>query len=126
MAASDLVTELCHEDREWFARHPRALVRFRPSRDHENDALSATGLSRPTFVPTGLHASELPTWVAVVELSRALGLPDVSDGVSVRIRVYTVPIRSRKLKMQLAPMFVRAVVDDFLAQGSEAFASDAA
>ena len=74
------------EDREWFSRHPRALVRFRPSREHENFALSAAGLSRPTLVPVGLHCTEAPTWVAVVELSRALGLPDVSDGVSVRVR----------------------------------------
>ena len=107
------------EDRVWFSRHPQALVRFRPSRDHEVQALTKAGFPQPVFIPPGLSSSELPTWVAVVELTRVLAVPGSLDGASIRIRLFTVPIRSRTLQKRLAPLFLQAVVDDFLAEYSQ-------
>ena len=114
------VTAPSLDDRAWFQRRPRALVRFRPSRDNEIHCIDSQALTKPVFVPSGLCCSEPPTWVAVVELTRALACPDLPDGSSIRVRVFTVPIRSRSLQKSLAPVFVQAVVDDLLVHGSTA------
>lgn len=59
-------------DRLWFVRHPQAVVRFRPVARAEFRALALRQQQPPSFVPPGLDAAVPCTWVAVVDLVRAL------------------------------------------------------
>lgn len=101
-------------DRTWFARHPQALVRFRPERPGDFGLLRLRGDEPPVFVPSELDPVTPLTWVAVVEVLRSIGLPPV-DG-SLRCRIRTVPIRSRRLQAEMAELFAIAVCRDVLAQ----------
>ena len=101
-------------DRAWFAHHPHARVRFRPERPGEFFPLEAAGHSVPAFTPHQ-HAPEIPlSWVAVLELSRLLGIEDQADLSSCRVRLRTIPIRSKAMQHRLAPVYEEAVLKDFL------------
>jgi hypothetical protein len=106
--------QLLLSDSAWFQRHPQALVRFRPQRAGDFDLLALQGLSPPVYVPQQLDPTLPLGWVAVVEVMRAIGLPPV-DG-SLRCRIRTVPIRSRRLQAEMAELFAIAVCRDVLAQ----------
>jgi hypothetical protein len=89
------------------------MVRFRSQRPREF-ALIPPDVEPPSFVPVQLATDAPLTWVAVVDLCRALGLPSGHGGLRVRIR--TVPIRSRRLQAQMAEEFAIAVCHDLLDQ----------
>ena len=101
-------------DRMWFSRHTQARVRFRPERPGEFSPLEAAGHTVPAFIPRILSPATPLSWVAVIELTRALTTDEQADQPSLRIRLRTVPIRSRELQMRLAPLYEKAVVQDFL------------
>jgi hypothetical protein len=100
-------------DTAWFARYPQALVRFRPQRPGDFALLEAQACEPPAFIPQGLNPSAPLSWVAVVDVMRAIGEP--GNG-SIRARIRTVPIRSRLLQGQMAELFAIAVCQDVLAQ----------
>jgi hypothetical protein len=100
-------------DRRWFASRPECMVRFRPQRSGDF-GLIPSGAQPPSFVPPQLDPDAPLTWVAVVDLWRALGLPSEDGGLRVRMR--TVPIRSRRLQAQMAEEFAIAVCRDLLDQ----------
>lgn len=114
----DATTRLLDNDRSWFARHPVALVRFRPERPGDFGLLRLQGQEPPAYVPDGLDPTAPLSWVAVVEVLRAIGLPP-SVG-TLRCRIRTVPIRSRRLQAQMAQVFAIAVCRDVLALGKVA------
>ena len=112
MVARELI--LC--DSQWFARNPQALVRFRPERHGDFGLLDLQGREAPAFIPEGLDPAAPLNWVAVVDVLRAIDLPAAAGGGSLRARIRTVPIRSRKLKAQMAEVFAIAVCRDVLAE----------
>ena len=109
----DAAERVFFSDCSWFARYPNALVRFRPQRPGDFALLEAQGCEPPAFIPQGLNPSAPLSWVAVVDVMRAIGEP--CSG-SIRARIRTVPIRSRRLQGQMAELFAIAVCQDVLAQ----------
>ncbi len=107
------LVRLVESDRLWFASRPTYMVRFRPRRPGDF-GLMPPDVEPPTFVPHHLAPNAPLTWVAVVDLFRALGLPS-GDG-ALRVRMRTVPIRSRRLQAQMAEVFAIAVCQDLLDQ----------
>ncbi len=89
------------------------MVRFRPQRTADF-CLFPPDFDPPCFVPSHINTAAPLSWVAVVDLFRALGLPPGDGGMRVRIR--TVPIRSPRLQAQMAEEFAIAVCQDLLDQ----------
>lgn len=110
----DATARSLDSDRAWFARHPNALVRFRPERPGDFGLLRLQGEEPPAYVPEELDATAPLGWVAVVDVLKAIGLP--SDEGGLRCRMRTVPIRSRRLQAEMAEVFAIAVCQDVLAQ----------
>ena len=103
-------------DSRWFRRHAQALVRFRPERPGDFALLSLQGQEPPAFVPDGLDPAAPLSWVAVVDVLRATGLPGPEGAGGLRTRLRTVPIRSRRLQAEMAEVFAIAVCRDVLAE----------
>lgn len=103
-------------DSRWFGLHAQALVRFRPEQPGDFALLSLQGQEPPAYVPSGLDPAAPLSWVAVVDVLRATGLPAPEGGGSLRARIRTVPIRSRRLQAQMAEVFAIAVCRDVLAE----------
>jgi len=103
-------------DSRWFRCNAQAMVRFRPKRPGDFALLSLQGQELPVFVPRGLDPDAPLSWVAVVDVLRATGLPAPIGGGSLRTRIRTVPIRSRRLQAQMAEVFAIAVCRDVLAE----------
>jgi len=108
--------ELILRDSQWFARNPEALVRFRPEQQGDFGLLELQGREAPAFIPEGLDPAAPLNWVAVVDVLRAIDLPAAAGGERLRARIRTVPIRSRKLKAQMAQVFAIAVCRNVLAE----------
>ena len=104
------------DDRLWFQRHPKALIRFRPIRRAEFAPLERLGEAPPSFVPEALQGKSSLTWVAVVDLTRSLREEAEDPGLSLRVRLLTVPLRSKSLQRVLAPVYLKAVLSDLLHQ----------
>ena len=111
-----LARQVSSSDKQWFQRHPTRLVRFRPERRADFELLSLQGQEPPAFIPDGLDPTVPLTWVAVVDVLRATGLPAVPHQVAIRARIRTVPIRSRALQASMAEVFAIAVCRDLLHQ----------
>ncbi len=110
----DATTLVLVSDRAWFAKRPNALVRFRPERPGDFGLLRLQGEEPPTYAPNGLDPTASLSWVAVVDVLRAIEMP-AADG-SLRCRIRTVPICSRRLQAEMAEVFAIAVCRDVLAQ----------
>jgi len=106
----------------WFRRHGQALVRFRQERPGDFALLSLQGKVPPAYVPAGLDPAAPLSWVAVVDVLRATGLPAPVGGGSLRARIRTVPIRSKRVQAQMAEVFAIAVCRDVLAELQDAAA----
>lgn len=103
-------------DRQWFERYPARIVRFRPERRADFETLDIHGLEPPAFIPEGLDPTSPLTWVAVVDVLRAIGVPCSSRHGAIRARIRTVPIRGRVLQAAMAEVFAIAVCQDVLLQ----------
>lgn len=103
-------------DRQWFERYSTKLVRFRPERRADFALLSLQGQEPPAFIPYGLDPVGPLTWVAVVDVLRATGLPAAPHHGAIRTRIRTVPMRSRALQASMAEVFAIAVCRDLLHQ----------
>ena len=112
----DSTERLLLSDSKWFYLYPAALVRFRPQRQADFALLDIQGQEPPAFIPDGLNPAAPLSWVAVVDVMRAIGMP--SQG-SIRARIRTVPIRSRLLQGQMAELFAIAVCKNVLAHLKE-------
>ena len=103
-------------DRCWFQRHPKALIRFRPIRPAEFSPLERLGEAPPSFVPEALRGKSSLSWVAVVDLTRSLRAEEEDPALSLRVRLLTVPLRSKALQRVWAPIYIKAVLSDLLHQ----------
>ncbi len=103
-------------DKQWFDRYPTRLVRFRPVRRADFELFTLQGQEPPAFIPDGLDPTAPLSWVAVVDVLRATGLPAASHHGTIRTRIRTVPIRSRALQASMAEVFAIAVCRDLLQQ----------
>jgi hypothetical protein len=104
------------DDRRWFQRHPKALIRFRPIRRAEFAPLERLGEAPPSFVPEALQGKSSLTWVAVVDLTRSLRDEAEDPDLSLRVRLLTVPLRSKAMQRVWAPVYLKAVLSDLLHQ----------
>ena len=104
------------DDRLWFQRHPKALIRFRPIRRAEFEPFERLGEAPPSFVPEALRGKSSLTWVAVVDISRSLREADEDPALSLRVRLLTVPLRSKAMQRDWAPVYLKAVLSDLLRQ----------
>ena len=104
------------DDRRWFQRHPKALIRFRPIRRAEFAPLERLGEAPPSFVPEALQGKHSLTWVAVVDLTRSLWEEAEDPDLSLRVRLLTVPLRSKALQRVWASVYLKAVLSDLLHQ----------
>jgi len=104
------------DDRLWFQRHPKALIRFRPIRRAEFAPLERLGQVPPSFVPEALRGKSKLTWVAVVDLTRSLREADEDPALSLRVRLLTVPLRTKAMQRAWAPAYLKAVLSDLLQQ----------
>ena len=111
-----LARQISSSDKQWFERYPTRFVRFRPERCADFELLSLQGQEPPAFIPEGLDPTSPLTWVAVVDVLRALGLPASPHQGAIRARIRTVPIRSRALQAAMAEVFAIAVCRDLLHQ----------
>jgi len=114
--------KIVFSDSRWFRRHAQALVRFRPERPGDFALLGFQGQEPPVYVPEVLDLGAPLNWVAVVDVLRAAGLSTPSGGGSLRARIRTVPIRSKRMQAQMAEMFAIAVCRDVLAELQDAVA----
>ena len=112
----DSTERLLLSDSKWFCLYPAALVRFRPQRQADFALLDIQGQEPPAFIPDGLNPAAPLSWVAVVDVMRAIGM---SSQGSIRARIRTVPIRSRLLQGQMAELFAIAVCKNVLAHLKE-------
>ena len=105
-------------DRNWFERHPQAVVRFRRQHLHEFSALSHQGHTPPIFKPGfSTEPEEAATWVAVVDLFQLLQKPGSSRAPSrLRLRVRTFPLRSAQQRQQARQELIQAVASELLNQ----------
>ena len=105
-------------DREWFERHPQAVVRFRRQHRQEFSALSRQGHTSPVFKPCfSKESREAATWVAVVDLLQLLQEPGSSgDPSRLRLRIRTIPLRSAQQRHQARQELIHAVASELLNQ----------
>ena len=105
-------------DRDWFERHPHAVVRFRRQHRHEFSALSRQGHSPPVFKPSfSTKPDEAATWVAVVDLLQLLQTPGSCGNPSrLRLRMRTIPLRSAQQRQQARRELIQAVASELLNQ----------
>lgn len=104
-------------DRDWFERHPHAVVRFRRQHRNEFSALSRQGHSPPVFKPSfSTGPEEAATWVAVVDLLQLLQDPSCGDPSRLRLRMRTIPLRSAQQRQQARRELIQAVASELLNQ----------
>ena len=82
-------------DRNWFDQHPREIVRFRPALNQEFQQFEELDELPPTFLPSGFSETLPKSWVAVVEIMRMIDAAYGQLHGSLRLRICTVPIRSK-------------------------------
>ncbi len=82
-------------DRNWFDQHPREIVRFRPALNQEFQQFEELEELPPTFLPSGFSETLPKSWVAVVEIMRMIDAAYGPLEGSLRLRICTVPIRSK-------------------------------
>ena len=110
--------EALRSDRDWFERHPQAVVRFRRQHLHEFSALSRQGDAPPVFKPSfSKEPGEAATWVAVVDLLQLLQDSDsYREPSRLRLRMRTIPLRSAQERHQARQELIQAVASELLNQ----------
>ena len=103
-------------DRDWFERHPQAVVRFRRQHPHEFLPLTQQGHCPPVFKPSfSTEPEEAATWVAVVDLLQLLQDPgSFTDPSRLRLRMRTIPLRSAQQRQQARRELIQAVASELL------------
>ncbi len=110
------------DDRNWFDQHPKAIVRFRPAQNQEFEHFERLEEQPPTFIPAGYSASAPKTWVAVIEIMRMTTAADDQplEG-NLRLRVCTVPIRSKSNQANAAKELIERVSSELLDLAGKGF-----
>ena len=105
-------------DRQWFSRHPLAIVRFRRQHSGEFETLNSHGHEAPVFLPSFITTNKVNlSWVAVVDVFRMLQDVDASqDGTRLRLRVRTIPLRRRNHRAMASKELIQAVAEELLVQ----------
>ncbi len=76
------------DDRRWFIAHPSETIRLRPQMPDELEAREAMAQAMGGPGDIRIGAGDLPTtWMVVVDVLRAHGMPPAADGKSCRIRL---------------------------------------
>jgi len=113
---SNRAARITADDRSWFLRHPRSVIRFRPMRTNEFKFLNSHDSSPPVFKPSWCKADMALEYVAVIDLTRLLQsevATACSDG-TLRIRVVTLKTRSRRAKAKLEDELIEAICEELL------------
>lgn len=104
------------DDRSWFLRHPKSVIRFRPMRTNEFEFLKSHGSSPPVFKPSWCKADVALEHVAVIDLTRLLQseAPTACSDETLRIRVVTLKARSRPAMARLENELIEAICAELL------------
>ena len=106
------------DDRLWFQRHPKAIVRFRKSVPSEFEPLRERGEEPPAFRPSICKDTAPLSWVAVVDLIQLLGSTPDKDATTpcARLRLRTPALRSSDHRQAAKQELMKAVATELLAQ----------
>ena len=104
-------------DHNWFDQHPKEIVRFRPARNQEFQQFEELEELPPTFIPSGYSETVPKSWVAVVEIMRLMDAAHGSIHGSLRLRICTVPIRSKANQANAARELIKAISNELLDLG---------
>ena len=104
--------QLISDDRSWFVQHPEALVRFRPAQNHEFEIFETLGEVPPSFIPSGYSKTIPRNWVAVVELMRIAGADPEANEENLRLRICTVPIRSKRHQAKATDELIQRITNE--------------
>ena len=104
-------------DRNWFDQHPKEIVRFRPALNQEFQQFEELEELPPTFIPSGYSETVPKSWVAVVEIMRLMDAAHGSIHGSLRLRICTVPIRSKANQANAARELIKAISNELLDLG---------
>jgi len=113
---SNRAARIAADDRSWFLRHPRSVIRFRPMRTNEFESLKSHGSPPPAFKPSWCKADVVLEHVAVIDLTHLLqsGAATACSGGTLRIRVVTLKTRSRKAMARLQEELIEAICKELL------------
>jgi len=104
-------------DRIWFDQNPKEIVRFRPARNQEFQQFEEFEELPPTFIPSGYSETAPTNWVAVVEMMRMTATWHGPFEGSLRLRICTVPIRSKANKAKAARELIKCISSELLDLG---------
>jgi len=104
------------DDRLWFAKHPKAIVRFRKTAEGEFDPLLRHGAEPPHFRPSFSKTTAPLGWVAVVDLMQLLG--EAADGITpnARVRLLTPALRKASHRETAKQELMDAIAAELLEQ----------
>jgi len=104
------------DDRLWFAKHPKAIVRFRKTAEGEFDPLLRHGAEPPHFRPSFSKTTAPLGWVAVVDLMQLLG--EAADGITpnARVRLRTPALRKASHRATAKQELMEAIAAELLEQ----------
>ena len=105
-------------DRLWFQRHPKAIVRFRPYAPGEFAPLERERKDPPFFRPSFSNTKSVLSWVAVVDLMHLLGANTTSDPSSscARVRLRTPALPNIHDRQKAEKELIEAVATELLNQ----------
>ncbi len=109
------------DDRNWFNQHPKAIVRFRPAQNQEFEYFERLEEQPPTFIPCGYSETAPRNWVAVVEIMRMTAAADDPLEGNLRLRICTVPIRSKANQANAAKELIERVSSELLDLAGKGF-----
>jgi hypothetical protein len=113
------------DDRLWFHRHPKEVVRFRVSAKGEFAPLTQHGETPPAFRPSCSRTGAPLQWVAVVDLMQLLGTnTEVPNDHGVRLRLQTPAIPLAEHRLAAKQELMKAVAAELLMQVREADLKD--
>lgn len=114
MSSANSLAATVAADREWFERHPNATVRLRKETTSDFADLINQGHEVPTFMPRSFHQHTRLTGVAVINLTRLIDAKARNDLGTIRVRLRTVAVRSKKHRQLLAEELQRAVAEELI------------
>ena len=103
------------DDRNWFQKHPMAIVRFRSMVHGEFEPLNSIGEHPPLFRPSICRPDAPLHWIAVVDLMRLSGVvDDDSTEPTMRVRMQIPALRSVERRKKVETELLNAIAKELL------------
>ena len=114
---NDCIARITANDRAWFRRHPKEVVRFRPAQTNEFELLKIKGISPPEYRPSWCKPNATIAHVAVIDLTRLLQNEKINTHMDAafRIRVATIHARTKNIRKHLEKDLIEQICRELLA-----------